>query len=135
MNCCSYWDHGFKYHLTHGCMSMLYKLVQVQGQSWWPCNLRHRFEAACLWDCGFESCWGHGSLFLVYVACCVGSCLCDGLIKCWAGSYWVCMWCRNLKRWGLGPIWTVGPQKKKMFTHCLLKTGWTVQIGSSIVSS
>jgi len=22
------------------------------------------------WDCGFESCWGHGSLSLVNVVCC-----------------------------------------------------------------
>jgi len=43
-----HWDHGFKYRLRHGCMSMFYKLVQVRGQSWSPCNLRHRFEAVHL---------------------------------------------------------------------------------------
>jgi hypothetical protein len=43
-----HWDHGFKYHLRHGYMSFFYMLVQVQGQSWLPCNLRHRCEAARL---------------------------------------------------------------------------------------
>lgn len=75
----------------------------------------------------FNPAEGLDVLFLVYVRCCLGTCLCDGMIKCWAGPYWVCVWSRNLKRWGLGPIWVVGPQKK-IFTHCLLKAGWIVQI-------
>jgi hypothetical protein len=32
------------------------------------------------WDRGFESRWGHGCSSLVFVVCCVGSSLCDGLI-------------------------------------------------------
>jgi hypothetical protein len=34
------------------------------------------------WDNRFKSCWGQTCLSLVFVVCCVGSSLCDGLTTC-----------------------------------------------------
>jgi hypothetical protein len=68
----------------------------------WPCCLRCRFlRLVDCWDHSFESHWGHGCSSLVFVVCCVGSSLCDGLITRSEESYWVCVyncvWSRNLK--------------------------------------
>ena len=43
------------------------------------------------WDRGFEFLWGHGCSSLVFVVCCVGSGLCDGLITRSEESYRVCV--------------------------------------------
>jgi hypothetical protein len=42
------------------------------------------------WDRGFESRWSHGCSSLVFVECCKGSSLCEGLITL-AESYQVCV--------------------------------------------
>jgi len=39
------------------------------------------------WDCGFESRWVYGYLFLVNDASCAGRGLCDGPISCPEKSY------------------------------------------------
>ena len=54
------------------------------------------------WDCGFETCRGHGCSSIMFVVCCVGSVLCDELITHSGESYsvcvcvCVCVWYRNL---------------------------------------
>lgn len=40
---------------------------------------------------GFDSHWEHGFSFVVFVVCCVGIGLCDGLITCSGKSYRVCV--------------------------------------------
>jgi hypothetical protein len=61
------------------------------------------------WDCGFKSRWEHACSSLVFCVCCVAS------VTGWSlnqRSRTGCVWYRNFKRWGLGLIWVVGPQKK-----------------------
>jgi hypothetical protein len=43
------------------------------------------------WDRGFESCCGHGCSSLVFVACCVGSGVCDELVSHSEECYRVCI--------------------------------------------
>jgi hypothetical protein len=43
------------------------------------------------WDCGFEYRWRQGCSSLVFVVCCVGSGLCDGLITRSVEFYCVCV--------------------------------------------
>jgi hypothetical protein len=43
------------------------------------------------WYCGFESRWGHGCVWCVFVVCCVGSGLCGELIPQLEESYHVCV--------------------------------------------
>jgi hypothetical protein len=42
-------------------------------------------------DCRFESRWGHRNSYFVFVVCCVGSGLGDGLIPCSEEFYLVCV--------------------------------------------
>jgi hypothetical protein len=62
------------------------------------------------WNHGLESRWGHGCLSLGFVACCVGSGLCDGPFSYSEEPYWVYD-LETTKRGGLGPIWAVAPKK------------------------
>ena len=59
---------------------------------------------------------------LVFIVCGAGSDLCDGLITRSEESYWVCVCVcvsvcdlQTSKQGGLGPIWTVAPQKKNHY--------------------
>ena len=66
--------------------------LQTLGRSRWPCYLRRGSTAAWLcWNRRFESRWGHGCPFLVFVVLCVGCGLCDELITDSEEPYWDCV--------------------------------------------
>ena len=78
----------------HG--SRIYHTWSYYSWSRWPTVFGLGLWPLASWDCGFESQWGHGSLFFVSVVCvCVWSdrCLCDGPIPRPEESYraWVCL--------------------------------------------
>jgi hypothetical protein len=91
-------------------------------RSRWPRGLRR----LGYWDHRFESHWGHGCLSsrLYVVLFCVGRGLCDGLISRRKESYRVsnCVWLRDLKRGGQGPIWAVAPLEEEEE----INVGWAV---------
>jgi hypothetical protein len=79
----------------------------------WPRCLR--FRSAAAWLLGSQvriplRAWMF-VLYLYVVLFCVGRGLCDGLITRPEKSYCLsnCVWLRNLKRGGQGPIWSVAP--------------------------
>ena len=50
-------------------------LLLITSRSWWPRCLGVGLRPLACWDCGFESCRGHGCLSVVSVVCChVGFC-------------------------------------------------------------
>jgi len=78
-----------------------YKFYSTGCRSQWPYGLRRRWKLLDCWDCRFESRWVHGCSYVVFVVCCVGSGLCDGLITRAEESYRVCV-CVCV--WG-GEVW------------------------------
>jgi len=72
------------------------------------------------WDRGFEFRWGHGCSSVVFVACCIGSGVCDELtIRSEAyHRVWVMY---ETRQWGgLSPIWNVSPNA----TTCSYELSW-----------
>jgi hypothetical protein len=72
-------------------------------------------------DRGFESGCDNGCS-VVFVACFVGSSLCDGLIPRSEESYGMCVclivsYLETLKRGYLSPIWAVVPQEKTIIIY------------------
>jgi hypothetical protein len=87
--------------------------VYSLGRSQWPSGLRHRSAVARLLGSQVRIPLGAWmSVSCVYMLCCpVCRGLCDGLITRPEESYRVsnCVWLRNLKGGGQGPIWAVAP--------------------------
>ena len=49
----------------------------------------------------------------MFVVCCIGNSLCDGLISHSQESYWVCVLNVVLQCGGLGPIWAIAQKKER----------------------
>ena len=60
-----------------------------ENQSQWPCSLRLGIKPLDCWERGFESRWRLGCSVIVFVACCVGCGITDGLISPQQESYQV----------------------------------------------
>jgi len=69
----------------------------------------------------------------VVCVCVVCVCVCVVCVCVCGVCVCVCVWFRNLKRWGLGQIWVVDPQKKNV--HPLSAQNRLNCSNSSIVSS
>ena len=70
------------------------------------------------WDCGFESCSGHGCSSLVFIVCGVGSDLCEGrkpFRRSPTGC--VCVIYKPQQWGGLGPTWVVAPQNIYIYIY------------------
>jgi hypothetical protein len=84
-------------------------------QSDWPCGLRRRAATAWLLGSRVRIPLRHGCSSLLFVACCVGSGLCDELITRPEEYYRVCVyncvWSRNLNK---EAVWArFGPQRHR----------------------
>jgi hypothetical protein len=51
-----------------------------ENRSQWPCVLRLGIKPPDYWERGYESRWGRGGSVLVFVTCCVGCGIFEGLI-------------------------------------------------------
>jgi len=58
---------------------VIYNKVHEKISSCSGHRLRQGLKPLDCWNPAFETRWWHGSSFLVFVVCCVGSGLCDGL--------------------------------------------------------
>jgi hypothetical protein len=75
-------SHCSLWRLENTVFVILTSSICRQCWSWRPYGIRRRSAAAWLLELWvFESRWGRG-FSVVFVLCCVGSVLCDGLITC-----------------------------------------------------
>jgi len=78
------------------------------------------------WDREFKSRRVHECPSPVFIVCCVGIGLCDGLITRSEESYFVCVSNLYHLRGGLGPIWAVEPKQQKNVQYNLRYNELTV---------